>query len=115
MKITRLQAKVEYGGLRLPNMRLYQEAFIGAQITSLLSNRKDRPLWVNLEEEINAPFKAADYLSHSSKLQGQNPIISKTRDIWHHTHKREGLSPFLTGSSSIWNNPLLKIGGKEFV
>ena len=36
MKLTRLQATVECGGLRLPNVRPYQEAFLGAQIVSLL-------------------------------------------------------------------------------
>lgn len=36
MKITvRLQAKTEKGGLKLPNMQLYQEAFVAAQIGSL--------------------------------------------------------------------------------
>lgn len=37
MKRTKLQAKTQYGGLRLPNMSLYQKEFIGAQIVYLLS------------------------------------------------------------------------------
>ena len=43
MKLTRLQAKKECGGMRLPNMKLYQEAFAGAQIASLFSSKEDRP------------------------------------------------------------------------
>ena len=37
MQRTKLQAKTQCGGLRLPNMSLYQKAFMGVQIVSLLS------------------------------------------------------------------------------
>ncbi len=114
MKLTRLQVKVKHGGLRLPNLSLYQGAFVGARIVSLLSNRVSAPLWVDLEEELNAPLRAADYLSHCPNADVQNPIISHTRNIWHHIHKTEGISPFLTESASVWNNPKLKIGGNIF-
>ncbi len=77
-------------------MRLYQEAFVGAQIVSLLSNRVSAPLWVDLEEESNAPFRAVDYLRRCPNADVQNPILSHTRNIWHHIHKKEGTSPFLT-------------------
>ena len=35
MNLARLQAKPEKGGLKLPNMQLYQEAFVAAQKGSL--------------------------------------------------------------------------------
>lgn len=63
---------------------------------------------------MNAPLRAADYLSQRSKADIQNPVIAHTRNIWHRIHKKEGSSPFLTGSASIWNNPKLKIRGRVF-
>lgn len=42
MKLTRLQAKRQYGGIRLLNMRIYQGAFMRATIVSLLSSTDDR-------------------------------------------------------------------------
>ncbi len=83
-----------------------------AQICSLRLESNDRPLWVQIEQELNKPFNAADYLSQSS--QTDNPIILHTKTIWHKIHKREKSSAFLTHSASLWKNPLLRIEGKPF-
>ena len=112
MKLCRLQATTRKGGLRLPNIKLYQEAFLVAQIVSLLSESMVRPTWVDIEEEINAPFRAADYLSQNTHLD--NPIMKHTKTVWHSIHQREKSCPYLINSASLWNNPSLKIGGKSF-
>lgn len=114
MKLKRLQAEKDCEGLRLPNLRLYQEAFTGTHIASLLSSRGSNPTWVCMEDDLMAPFKAVDYLSQDHKIATQNPIIAHTKDIWNSIHKRVGISPFLIGSASVWNNPKIKIGGKMF-
>lgn len=115
MTLKKLQAKTEYGGLRLPNMQLYKEAFTSAQIITLLSHKDNRPIWVDLETEINSPFKACDYLSqHPNDTVKSNPIMIHTRNVWHRLHRKENICPFLLGTASVWNNPKVKIGGKMF-
>uniref|UniRef100_A0A671TVA8 Reverse transcriptase domain-containing protein n=1 Tax=Sparus aurata TaxID=8175 RepID=A0A671TVA8_SPAAU len=94
MRLARLQATVHNGGLRLPNMQLYQEAFLTAQICLLRLESNNRPLWVQIEQELNKPFNAADYLSQSSQID--NPITLHTKTIWHKIHKKEKSSAFLT-------------------
>lgn len=104
MKLKRLQAEKNCGGLRLPNLRLYQEAFTGTNTASLLSSRGSNPTWVYMGDDLIAPFKAVDYLSQDNKIAIQNPIIAHTKDIWNPIHKKEGISPFLPGSASVWNH-----------
>lgn len=105
MKLARLQEMTEKGGLKLPNMQLYQEAFFAAQIDSLFTENSNRPIWVDMEEEMNAPFGTSDY------LRLQNPIMSHLKNILSQIHKRDKSSPFLISSASLWNNLKLKIGG----
>lgn len=111
MRLDRLQATAHKGGLKLPNMQFYQEAFLMTHICSLRLENNNRPLRVRIEE-LNKPFNAADYLSQS--CQTDNPIMLHTKTIWHKTHKRQKSSAFLTKSASPWNNPLLRIEGKPF-
>ena len=110
MRLGRLQATARMGGLKIPNMQFYQEAFLMTQICSLRLESNNRPQWVQIEEELNKPFNAADYLSQS--CQTDNPIMLYTKTIWHKVHKREKSSAFLSKSASPWNNPLLRIEGK---
>ena len=105
----RLQATVRNGGLRLSNIQFYQEAFLVTQIGSLFHVSNKSPIWVEIEQELNSPFRAADYLSQS--FQPDNPIMLHTKTMWHMIHKRELT---LINSASLWNNPSLRIGGKLF-
>ena len=76
-------------------------------------NNQDSPIWVDLEGEVNAPFKAFDYLSqHSNDGVKSNPIMSHTKNIWQHLHKKADICPFTQGTTSVWNNPKIKIEGK---
>uniref|UniRef100_A0A3B5L672 Reverse transcriptase domain-containing protein n=1 Tax=Xiphophorus couchianus TaxID=32473 RepID=A0A3B5L672_9TELE len=113
MSVLKLQTKIEYGGLRLPDMKLYQEAFINAQITSLMLNNHNSLIWVNLEGEVNAQFKAFDYLSqHPNDGVKSNPITTHIKNVWQHLHKKANTCPFTQGTASVWNNPKIKIEGK---
>lgn len=60
MKQARLQAKTDKGGLKLPDMQLCQEAFITAQKGSLFIENSNRPILVDIKEELNAPFGVSD-------------------------------------------------------
>lgn len=110
----KMQKQKEYGGLGLPNLKIYNESFTCAQIASILDEKTERPQWALLEAELCAPFNLVECLSQSPTLYMNNPIISHTIDTWHQLHKRKGLSPFLTKTASLWYNPSLKIGGKTF-
>lgn len=114
INLKRIQAKKEYGGLGMPDIRAYQEAFSCAQTASILDEKINRPTWVDLEAEICAPFDPALYVSQCPSLYSKNPIISNTLGIWHQLYKKKGLHPFLVRSASLWQNPNLKIGGKMF-
>ena len=47
-------------------------------------------MWVDLEEELNVPFRTADYLTRCPVEDIQNPIISHTTNTWLHLHKKRG-------------------------
>lgn len=112
MNFKRLQRKVEYGGLGLPNIRLYKDAFTCVQIVSMLDEKSKKPAWVNLETEICTPFDPTDYLSQCSNFH-TNPIMNHSRDVWQQLHKRKGLSPFNSWKCFIMEQSKPEDRGKD--
>ena len=69
-------------------MKLYQEAFVASQIRSLFVVNSTRPIWVDMEEELNAPFGESDYLSQQ-KVALQNSKMFHTNKVYGVRFKRE--------------------------
>lgn len=72
------------------------------QIVHLFSTKAEKPLWADLENDINKPFKALDHASqHPNEVIKLNPIIMHTRSVWHRMHNREKVCPFVLDTSTV--------------
>ena len=78
LKLRKLQAAVESGGLRLPNREGYWLAFQIAQIKFMLHPTLDTPRWVHIERALwNKPESPLFplYVKGKSPTRPQNPIL----------------------------------------
>lgn len=108
IKLSKMCAPRDRGGLALPDPRLY---YISFEMAKLAKHYKtDEQLeWITIESKLSSPFTPIDRLSQCSH-NVLNPIMSHSKEIWTKIHKMYKISHCKQVYSSLWHNPLISIG-----
>ena len=118
LKLANLQRKKEFGGISLPNFKLYFHAFTIRPLLNWFSENSSIP-WLNIEKNLVAPVPLKGILFTSlslskCKLEYGSLIahaiqnLRKVEKIYNWTSKWHANTP-------IFYNNLLKSGGKYFI
>lgn len=108
IKLSKLCAPTEKGGLGLPDPRLYVISFEMAKLArhwKLTENRLD---CIDIENELCFPFSAKERLSQQSDTT--NPILIHSRQVWAKLHQMCKVSLYVQPYASLWFNPALCVG-----
>ena len=111
IKLRKLCAHKEEGGLCLPDLRLYYLAFEMAKIARYWQTADSDAAWMEIEKEICWPFKPLQMYSQK-RSNITNPILKHSRDVWTRVHRMFKLTYTLQRYSSLWYNPDVCIGKK---
>ncbi len=111
IKLRKLCAHKEEGGLGLPDLRLYYLAFEMTKIARYWQTAENEAAWMEVEKEICRPFQPLEVLSQK-RSHITNPILLHSKDIWIRVHKMFKLTHTLQRYSSLWYNPDVCIGKK---
>ena len=111
IKLRKLCAHKEKGGLGLPDLSMYYLAFEMAKIARYWQATEDKAAWIKVEKEICSPFQPIEELSQK-RSNITNPILLHSRDVWSRVHKMFELKHTLQRYSPLWYNPDVCIGKK---
>lgn len=113
IKMSKMCALKDKGGLGLPDVKMYDLSFEMAQLAKHWRNTDSDLDWVTFEQSLASPCKPLDILSQRSGLtQESNPVIEHSRYVWCKIHKLLKLSHYRQSYASLWNNPDIRIGKK---
>ena len=118
IRLKKLLASRDCGGLALPNVELYSIAFEINKLARHWGTYISCPAWVKIEEGLACPFSVMELLSQKnteSQTTGKNLILRHSQWAWARAHKILGISQYKQSYSSIWNNPSVCIGKKVFL
>ena len=113
IKLSKLKAPFEKGGINLPDFKLYYNA---AQIRNVwLWSQPYKegytPCWVKIEQHLCQPLPI-DKLKYFGDQEGlreivKNPILCHTLKCWQNCHKIIGLHDRIFTGTPLWHNPAL--------
>uniref|UniRef100_A0A9J8CLD1 Reverse transcriptase domain-containing protein n=1 Tax=Cyprinus carpio carpio TaxID=630221 RepID=A0A9J8CLD1_CYPCA len=108
IKLNKLCASRDKGGLGLPDPRLYQISFEMAKLAKHWNNNTQLD-WVTIEKTLSWPYSPIEHLSQCLNTT-TNPIMKHSREVWAKIHKMHKLSHCRQPYSSLWYNSAICVG-----